>query len=227
MSSKLTLFRPFRSLQYRILSSILSRNDMIFRLGHTDIKVPDFTKHMRHSVADPKSDSAESIDGRRLMTYMLTGMLWTGLMYGTKAEIIRYVEFMAPSAEVLALARIEIDLSQIAEDKHMTYKWRGKPLFVWHRTEESIKQVRSIPLSILRDPQEDAARVKDPKWLVVIGVCTHLGCVPISHQGDFGGYYCPCHGSHFDISGRARKGPAPTNLEVPEYTIVGDTLTVG
>lgn len=104
----------------------------------------------------------------------------------------------------------------------------GKPLFVRHRTQDEIEKTRAVPLSDLRDPQKDEDRVKQPEWLVVVGVCTHLGCIPIPNQGDFpGGYYCPCHGSHFDGAGRARKGPAPTNLEVPNHEFVGDTLIVG
>lgn len=109
----------------------------------------------------------------------------------------------------------------------MVFKWRGKPLFVRHRTNEEIEDVRSVDVQSLRDPQDDLERVKDDKWLVLIGVCTHLGCVPISNAGEFGGYYCPCHGSHYDASGRIRKGPAPLNLEVPEHSFDGNLLIVG
>lgn len=96
----------------------------------------------------------------------------------------------------------------------MVFKWRGKPLFVRHRSSEEVDDVRNVDMSSLRDPQEDVERVVKDDWLVVIGVCTHLGCVPIANAGEFGGYYCPCHGSHYDVSGRIRKGPAPLNLEV-------------
>ena len=96
----------------------------------------------------------------------------------------------------------------------MTFKWRGKPLFIRHRTAQEIENETSIDPATLRDPQHDNERVKDPEWLVILGVCTHLGCVPIANAGEFGGYYCPCHGSHYDASGRIRKGPAPLNLEV-------------
>ena len=96
----------------------------------------------------------------------------------------------------------------------MTFKWRGKPLFIRHRTSAEIEAEVSIDPNTLRDPQSDSDRVKDPEWLVILGVCTHLGCVPIANAGEFGGYYCPCHGSHYDASGRIRKGPAPLNLEV-------------
>ena len=110
----------------------------------------------------------------------------------------------------------------------MVFKWRGKPLFVRHRTSEEVEDVRSVDVSSLRDPANDADRVQKDDWLVVIGVCTHLGCVPIANAGDFGGYYCPCHGSHYDASGRIRKGPAPENLEVPAYEFLDEsTMVVG
>ncbi|KAB1202444.1 Cytochrome b-c1 complex subunit Rieske-3, mitochondrial [Morella rubra] len=104
----------------------------------------------------------------------------------------------------------------------VSVKWRGKPVFVWHRTEEDIKLANSVDIGSLRDPQEDWERVKKPEWLVVVGVCTHLGCIPLPNAGDFGGWFCPCHGSHYDSSGRVRKGPAPKNLEVPNYTFLSD-----
>ena len=96
----------------------------------------------------------------------------------------------------------------------MTFKWRGKPLFIRHRTAAEISDCEAVDPATLRDPQSDGERVKDAEWLVILGVCTHLGCVPIANAGEFGGYYCPCHGSHYDASGRIRKGPAPLNLEV-------------
>jgi ubiquinol-cytochrome c reductase iron-sulfur subunit len=105
----------------------------------------------------------------------------------------------------------------------VTVKWRGKPVFVRHRTEADIKLANTVNLGELRDPQPDSARVLNPTWLIVIGVCTHLGCVPLPGAGDYGGWFCPCHGSHYDISGRIRKGPAPKNLEVPEYKWLDDT----
>ena len=101
----------------------------------------------------------------------------------------------------------------------MVFKWRGKPLFVRRRSAEEVDEVRNVDLAHLRDPQDDAERVVKDEWLVVIGVCTHLGCVPIANSGEYGGYYCPCHGSHYDVSGRIRKGPAPHNLEVRTFCI--------
>ncbi|XP_060525040.1 cytochrome b-c1 complex subunit Rieske, mitochondrial-like [Cylas formicarius] len=197
------------------------------RQAHTDIKCPDFSEYRRNSAKDPTVKSSTTEDSRKLLSYAISATLTTVSLYAIKGELIRDAMVFMPAANVLAEAQIEIKLSDIPEDKNATFKWRGKPLFVWHRPERVIRQARAVPLSALRDPQTDEKRVKDPKWLVVLGICTHLGCVPIAHEGDFGGYYCPCHGSHFDGSGRVRKGPAPTNMEVPHYDIVGDTLTVG
>merc|ERR1719443_2169923 len=106
----------------------------------------------------------------------------------------------------------------------MTYKWRGKPLFIRHRSPDEIAAEEAVDLGLLRDRQADSERVVEPKWLIVLGICTHLGCVPIANAGNFGGYYCPCHGSHYDSSGRIRQGPAPLNLEVPPYEFQGDLV---
>ncbi len=134
---------------------------------------------------------------------------------------------MAPAADVLALASAEFNTSGIAEGTTLTVKWRGKPVFIRHRTDAEIAKEATVGMSELKDPQTDASRVQDPKWLIVLGVCTHLGCVPISGAGEYGGWFCPCHGSHYDTSGRIRKGPAPLNLEIPPYALKGDTLVVG
>ncbi|KAF8905443.1 Rieske [2Fe-2S] iron-sulfur domain-containing protein [Gymnopilus junonius] len=134
-----------------------------------------------------------------------------------KSSVSEFLQSMAASADVLALAKVEVDLATIPEGKNVIIKWRGKPVFIRHRTQSEIEEARSVDWKHLRDPQPDEDRVKKPEWLVMLGVCTHLGCVPIGEAGDFGGWFCPCHGSHYDISGRARKGPAPLNLEVPQY----------
>lgn len=136
--------------------------------------------------------------------------------------ILKFILSMSASRDVLALASLEVDLSGIEPGVTVSVKWRGKPVFVWHRTEEDIKLANSVDIGSLRDPQEDWERVKKPEWLVVVGVCTHLGCIPLPNAGDFGGWFCPCHGSHYDSSGRVRKGPAPKNLEVPNYTFLSD-----
>ena len=140
-----------------------------------------------------------------------------------------FIHQMNPDASTIAAgAPIEVDLSAIAEGAIVTVKWRGKPIFVRHRTPKEIKEAVDVPLAQLPDPQADAQRVKKPEWLVVIGVCTHLGCIPLGHSGDYDGWFCPCHGSAYDTSGRIRKGPAPKNLEVPSYAFASDTkLTIG
>ena len=136
---------------------------------------------------------------------------------------------MNPDASTIAAgAPIDVDLSAIAEGSIVTVKWRGKPIFVRHRSKKEIQEAADAPLAQLPDPQADAQRVKKPEWLVVIGVCTHLGCIPLGHSGDYDGWFCPCHGSVYDTSGRIRKGPAPKNLEVPNYVFASDTkLTIG
>jgi len=130
---------------------------------------------------------------------------------------------MNPSKDVLAMANVEVDLSNIPSGENIAVKWRGKPLFIRRRTEQEIQTARNDDSADLVDPQLDEKRVKDPEWLILLGVCTHLGCVPIAKAGDFGGYFCPCHGSHYDTSGRIRKGPAPKNLEVPPYVFLSDS----
>lgn len=130
---------------------------------------------------------------------------------------------MNPDASTLALASTEVDIGNIPEGQIVTVKWRGKPVFVRHRTKKEIEEAAAVPLSQLPDPQTDAARVKKPEWLIVVGVCTHLGCIPLGHQGQYDGWFCPCHGSVYDTSGRIRQGPAPRNLEVPTYAFESDT----
>lgn len=135
------------------------------------------------------------------------------------------VDSLNPSADVLALSSIEVDISSVEPGQTMTVKWRGKPVFIKNRTEEEIKEAKETPMSALIDPQEDTERVKPghDKWLITIGICTHLGCVPLSNKGDYHGWFCPCHGSHYDTSGRIRKGPAPLNLAIPPYEFISDT----
>jgi len=134
---------------------------------------------------------------------------------------------MSASADVLALASAEFDTDGIPSGSTLTVKWRGKPVFIRRRTDDEIAKELTVPLSSLKDPETDADRAADPEWLVVLGICTHLGCVPISNAGDYGGWFCPCHGSHYDGSGRIRKGPAPLNLEVPPYKLADGKLIIG
>ncbi len=135
------------------------------------------------------------------------------------------VDALNPSADVLALSSIEVDISSIEPGHTMTVKWRGKPVFITNRTDVEIKEAQEVRMSELVDPQEDSDRVKPGhvNWLVTIGICTHLGCVPMPNKGDYDGWFCPCHGSHYDSSGRIRKGPAPRNLEIPPYEFLSDT----
>jgi ubiquinol-cytochrome c reductase iron-sulfur subunit len=140
-----------------------------------------------------------------------------------------FIDQMNPSADVLALSTVEVDLAPIAVGQAITVKWRGKPVFIRHRTEQEIDAARKVDVAELRDPQPDEARVQKPEWLIMVGVCTHLGCIPLGQKpsdphGDYGGWFCPCHGSHYDTSGRIRKGPAPQNLHVPDYVFAGDTV---
>lgn len=141
-----------------------------------------------------------------------------------------FVDQMNPAADALALASIEVDISSIAPGEAVVVKWRGKPVFVRHRTATEIADAQGVEPTLLPDQQADAERVLEGKeeWLVVMGICTHLGCVPVgtatgSERGEYNGWFCPCHGSHYDTSGRIRKGPAPKNLEVPAYSFVSDT----
>ncbi|XP_043706381.1 cytochrome b-c1 complex subunit Rieske-4, mitochondrial-like [Telopea speciosissima] len=142
--------------------------------------------------------------------------------------ILKFVMSMSPSKDVLALSSLEADISGIEPGSTVSVKWRGKPVFIKHRTKEDIKLANSVDLRYLRHPEEDSERVKKPEWLVVIGVCTHLGCIPLPNAGDYGGWFCPCHGSHYDTSGRVRKGPAPYNLVVPPHIFLDETkLLIG
>jgi ubiquinol-cytochrome c reductase iron-sulfur subunit len=127
---------------------------------------------------------------------------------------------------VLALASVEYDVSAIPVGQSVTIKWRGSPVFVRHRTQKEIDEARAVPMADLKDPQRDQDRVKPghDQWLVMIALCTHLGCIPVGDAGDYDGWLCPCHGSQYDSSGRVRKGPAPKNLIVPPYKFVSDTV---
>jgi len=150
---------------------------------------------------------------------------------GAAAFVWPVIDSMNPSADVLALASTEVDLSQLEVGQSITVIWRKKPVFIRRRTEEEIKEAEAVPLSDLIDPQTDADRVQNPEYLIMVGVCTHLGCIPLGQKsgdekGEFGGWFCPCHGSHYDTSGRIRKGPAPNNLLVPDYTFKDESTVI-
>lgn len=164
--------------------------------------------------------------GRRASTYVILAGGGMVTAHGTKNVVAQFLSSMGATADVLALAKIEVDLTTIPEGKNAVFKWQGKPLFVRHRSQEEIDDARSVELSSLRDPQHDDDRVTKPQWLVLVGVCTHLGCVPIANAGEYGGYFCPCHGSHYDSSGRIRKGPAPANLDIPRHEFQSEELLV-
>ena len=134
------------------------------------------------------------------------------------------IDQMNPSADVLALATVEVDLEPLQPGQSISVLWRGKPLFIRYRTEEEISEAKDIDLNSLKDPELDEDRAENAKYLVMIGVCTHLGCVPLGQEGEYGGWFCPCHGSHYDHSGRIRKGPAPSNLEVPSYKFLSNNI---
>ncbi|KAE8223249.1 hypothetical protein CF319_g3697 [Tilletia indica] len=171
-----------------------------------DSTVPDYSHYRTNT------------ESNKAFSYLMVGSMGVLAAAGGKATVTDFLSSMSASADVLALAKVEVDMANIPEGKNVIIKWRGKPVFIRHRTQDEIEEARKVDISKLRDPEKDEDRTQKPEWLVMLGVCTHLGCVPIGEAGDYGGWYCPCHGSHYDISGRARKGPAPLNLEVPEYS---------
>ena len=147
---------------------------------------------------------------------------------GVGVAVLPLIDQMNPDASVKALSSTEVDVSEVSLGQSITVLWRGKPVFIKRRTEEEISKARDVDLKELKDPEKDEDRAKNPEWLVMLGVCTHLGCVPLGNKGEYGGWFCPCHGSHYDTSGRIRKGPAPTNMEVPKYEFVNsNTIKIG
>ena len=180
---------------------------------------------MATEAAPAASGSGDREETRRDFLYLATGAVTA---VGTAAMIWPLIDNMNPSADVLALSSTEVDLSPIEVGQSITPVWRGKPLFIRRRTPDEIAKARADDTADLRDPEPDEARVQKPEWLIVVGICTHLGCIPLGQKageprGDWGGWFCPCHGSHYDTSGRIRRGPAPTNLEVPPYVYLDDT----
>ncbi|XP_011701208.1 PREDICTED: cytochrome b-c1 complex subunit Rieske, mitochondrial-like isoform X1 [Wasmannia auropunctata] len=187
------------------------------RHAHTDIPRPNFDEYRR------KDTETKITDERRALRSIVSFTSWVAGLYAFKAHLLHNIEFLSASRDVIAEAQTEVKLNGIPEGKVSVVKWRGKPVFVFHRTQSLIEQERAVSLSILRDPETDDDRVKRPEWLIVVAICTHLGCVPVPNAGMIpGGFYCPCHGSHFDAAGRIRKGPAMTNMEIPEYKFIND-----
>jgi ubiquinol-cytochrome c reductase iron-sulfur subunit len=172
---------------------------------------------------------------RRDFLYVATGMAGA---VGAAAVAWPFIDQMRPDASTLAASSIEVDVSSLTPGMSLTVKWRGKPVFIRNRTPEEIKAAQEVALADLKDPVARNANISSDaqatdidrtagegkeNWLVMVGVCTHLGCVPLGQQGDFGGWFCPCHGSHYDTAGRIRKGPAPENLHIPNFQFLSDT----
>ena len=171
------------------------------------------------------SDSDKKDPNRR--DFIITATTAAGAV-GVGAAVWPLVDQMNPDASVKALASTEVDVSLVKPGQSITVLWRGKPVFIKRRTEEEISEARAVKMDDLIHPEKDEDRAKNPEWLVMLGVCTHLGCVPLGDKGDYNGWFCPCHGSHYDTSGRIRKGPAPTNLEVPKYEFINNnTIKIG
>tara|TARA_Y100000992_G_scaffold204336_1_gene139591 strand:+ start:232 stop:747 length:516 start_codon:yes stop_codon:yes gene_type:complete len=170
------------------------------------------------------SDS-EKKNNRR--DFLFTASYTVGAV-GLGATIWPFIDQMNPDSSVKALATTEVDISQIEPGKSITVLWRGKPVFIKRRTDSEISEAQSVSLDDLKHPEKDEDRVKKAEWLVMMGICSHLGCVPLSDKGEYNGWFCPCHGSHYDTSGRIRKGPAPTNMEIPKYAFIDEnTIRIG
>ncbi len=173
------------------------------------------------------ADHAPAEAGKRDFLLLMTGAS-AALAVGSLAW--PFVNSMNPAADTLALSSIEVDIGPVVEGQGITVVWRGKPVFIRHRTAEEIKAAQAVQPNQMIEPAKDADRVKTghEQWLVAVGICTHLGCIPLGNKptdtrGDYGGWLCPCHGSQYDVSGRVRKGPAPANLPIPAYAFLSDT----
>jgi len=195
------------------------------RAAHTDLPPPNFDEVRYSSNLDPTTQANDV--GKKVLNYAAISTCVGSIMVIFKGIGRGTVQYFAPNKNVMEAAAIEVELDKVPEGKSLLVTWRGKPIFIRHRTEEEMNEQVAFDTSGLRDPVPDLDRFCDMKWQVLIGICTHLGCVPIEGKGNYGGYYCPCHGSHYDIAGRIRQGPAPLNLEVPPYKVSGDVLIIG
>ncbi len=173
---------------------------------------------------------------RRDFLYLTTGM---ASAVGAVSVAWPFIDQMRPDASTLAMASIEVNVAALQPGMSLTVKWRGKPVFVRNRTATEVEEAQAVALSDLKDPIARNANLPaeapatgvdrsggqgKENWIVMIGSCTHLGCVPLGQSGDFGGWFCPCHGSHYDTAGRIRKGPAPQNLAIPTFAFASDTV---
>ncbi len=199
------------------------------------MKPDDTTGGCGHHCGCASANPSENIDNPERRDFMT---LAAGAMGGVGAAVVAWplIQSMNPAADVLALSTTEVDVSALKPGQSMTVAWRGKPVFIRNRTQAEIDEARGATMNDLKDPQKDEDRVKQstvngqaaPQWLVMIGVCTHLGCIPLGQKptdphGEFDGWFCPCHGSQYDSSGRIRKGPAPKNLQIPPYQFTDAT----
>ena len=168
------------------------------------------------------AENATAEPTRRDFLYIATGAVGA---VGVAAAVWPFINQMNPDASALALASTEVDIGALQPGDSLTVKWRGKPVVVRNRTQKEIDEARAVPMDQLKDPEKDEDRVQKghDNWLVMVALCTHLGCIPVGESGEFGGWLCPCHGSQYDTSGRIRKGPAPKNLIVPPYKFLTDT----
>ena len=185
----------------------------------------------RKNETDTQQDQISSVsntESRRDFLYLSS--ITVGAV-GVAAFMWPFIKSMNPAEDTLALGTTEVDISNVNVGQSVTVKWRGKPVFIRKRTQEEIDEANNVDIASLRDPMEDGERVQKPEWLILVGVCTHLGCVPLGQKatdtkGEYNGWFCPCHGSHYDTSGRVRKGPAPDNLAVPPYTFISETKII-
>ncbi|XP_052061197.1 cytochrome b-c1 complex subunit Rieske, mitochondrial-like [Mytilus californianus] len=196
------------------------------RYSHTDINFPDYSSYKRSPSKDVNISQVQTEPQRKLFSYLMVGGGALAGTYVAKSFVQDLMGVIDVSADILALAKVEVDLADVPVGENLTVKWRGKPVFIRHRTEEEIETEAGVDLASLRDPQHDLDRTQKPEWAVMLGVCTHLGCVPVPMAGDYNGYFCPCHGSHYDLSGRIRKGPAPLNLDIPDHSFPEGTMLV-
>ena len=202
------------SSSYAVLTTIIVLLIIFLYLSWVFVSIKVVDKEQKREITDRRD-------------FLFTASYALGAV-GVGAAVWPLIDQMNPDASVKALATTEVDISTVGLGKTITVLWRGKPVFIRRRTQEEISKAQNVNLSELIDPQKDEDRVKKSEWLIMTGVCTHLGCVPLGEKGDFGGWFCPCHGSHYDTSGRIRKGPAPTNLEIPKYEFVdNNTIKIG